>query len=165
MLITKYISQYKNNCHTTPCSLGNRILPRTKHAAGASRLLIIVRYVLQQEGGLQGVVLHGAGIRNGSAPGCLPNPSENLTFPGAAKGCFSPACSTPVRTSACRRKCFCLLSSLSSHYHCILMKWGHQAGHPACPCCNGFCFMPGRIRKGHQPVSKCLIKKLFQLAP
>lgn len=108
MLIAKYISQYKNNSHTTPCSLGNCIPPRTKHAAGASGLLIIVRYVLQQEGGLQGVVLHGAGIRNGSAPGCLPNASENLTFPGAAKGCFSPAGSTPARTSACRREVFLL---------------------------------------------------------
>lgn len=61
---------------------------QNKAFCGASQLLLIVRYELQKEGELRGVVLHKAGIRDGSAPGCLPNPSENLIFPGATKDAF-----------------------------------------------------------------------------
>lgn len=88
VLITKFIYHHKNNCHTIPCSLGNRIPSRTKHTVGASGLLIIVRYVLQREGEPRGAVLHGAGIRNGSAPGCRPNALENLTSRGPPKAAF-----------------------------------------------------------------------------
>lgn len=88
MLITKSIYQYKNSSHTVSCTLGNHIPSRTKHAAGASRILIIVRYVLQQEGELRGVALHGAGIRNGSASGCLPKALKNLTFQRPPKVAF-----------------------------------------------------------------------------
>lgn len=87
-LITKSIYQYENNGHTAPCTLGMHIPSRTKHAAGASRILIIVRYVLQQEGEPQGVALHGAGIRNGSASGCLPKALENLTSQRLLKDAF-----------------------------------------------------------------------------
>lgn len=108
---------------------------RTKHAAGASRSLLIVRYELQQEGELRGVVLHKAGIRDGSAPGCLPNPSENLIFSRGHQGCFSPDCGTSVRicvwTGLHEDKCrFC---SLPSRYCCILIKCSHWASGPACP--------------------------------
>lgn len=88
VLITKFIYHHKNKCHTIPCSLGNRIPSRTKHTVGASGLLIIVRHVLQREGEPRGAVLQGAGIRNGSAPGCRPNALENLTSRGPPKAAF-----------------------------------------------------------------------------
>lgn len=87
-LVTKSIYQYKNNGHTVPCTLDNHIPSRTKHAAGASRILIIVRYVLQREGEPRGIALHGAGIRNRSASGCLPKALENSTFQRPSRGHF-----------------------------------------------------------------------------
>lgn len=130
VLVTKSIYQCKNNCHAVPCSLGNRTPSRTKHAVGASGLLIIVRYVLQREGEPRGVVLHRAGIRNGSAPGCLPNALENLTCRGPPKDAFllsailfggllpRPGC---TETNA-GGKYSCLPSSLCNWYCCLLVK-------------------------------------------
>ena len=73
----------------------------------------------------EGLVLHRAGIGDGSAPGCLPNTLENWTFRGPPKGAFLPpavlfggflpgvGCAEPNAGGTCS----CLLSSLPNGYY------------------------------------------------